>query len=129
MPDGIHVLLIRDAYKNWGLPKGHIEPNESGRNAALRETLEETGLECTVVGDELMTIDWYFKSDGRLIHKYCQFFLMESVEGDPVPEQSEGISACQWFSLADSVRHIGYDNAREVLEKAVGVLTEGTEPT
>ena len=24
--DGYAVLLIKDSYKNWGFPKGHVEP-------------------------------------------------------------------------------------------------------
>ena len=30
-------LLIRDSYRNWGFPKGHLEPNEPADRAALRE--------------------------------------------------------------------------------------------
>ncbi len=121
-PEGIHVLLIKDAYKNWGLPKGHIEPSESPRAAAVREAREETGLVCEAADDALMTIDWYFKVEEKLIHKYCQFFLMENKEGSPVPEASEGISECRWFPINEAVREITYDNAREVLKKAVAIL-------
>ena len=43
--DGAHcVLLIRDSYRNWGFPKGHVEPGEAPPDAALREVAEETGL-------------------------------------------------------------------------------------
>lgn len=121
-PEGVHLLLIKDAYDNWGLPKGHIEPPESGREAAVREAQEETGLACTVHGEELMTIDWFFRSRGQLIHKYCQFFLMESRSGEPTPETGEGISECRWFPAAEAVREITYDNAREVLMEAVQIL-------
>lgn len=38
------VLLIQSYNKFWGLPKGHIEPNESLKQCAIRETLEETGI-------------------------------------------------------------------------------------
>ncbi len=37
-------LLIRDSYKNWGFPKGHVEKDEAPDAAALREVAEETGL-------------------------------------------------------------------------------------
>ena len=128
-PTGTHLLLIRDAYDNWGLPKGHLEPGETPRDAAQREAQEETGLQCRVVGEELMTIDWYFRAKGQLIHKYCQFFLMENTEGDPVPEVGEGISECRWFPLEEAVTEITYDNAREVLKEAVRVLAEKGQDT
>jgi len=45
---GEEVLLVArggGTFKGlWSLPGGHIEPGERAREAALRETLEETGL-------------------------------------------------------------------------------------
>jgi 8-oxo-dGTP diphosphatase len=45
---GEEVLLVArggGAFKGlWSLPGGHIEPGERAREAALRETLEETGV-------------------------------------------------------------------------------------
>ncbi|MFT5432507.1 MAG: 8-oxo-dGTP pyrophosphatase MutT (NUDIX family) [Myxococcota bacterium] len=132
MAEGVHLLLIKDAYNNWGLPKGHMEGSEGPKAAALREAQEETGLECRAVGDELMTIDWYFKASGKVIHKYCQFYLMENLSGDPVPERSEGITECRWFPVAEAVKAISYDNAREVLLVALEALealeSGGAEP-
>ena len=44
-PSGaVRYLLIRDPYAHWGLPKGHLEDEETPAEAALRETAEETGL-------------------------------------------------------------------------------------
>src|SRR6267154_2324888 len=44
-PDGEpRFLLIRDSYRNWGFPKGHLEPGEPPADAARREVAEETGL-------------------------------------------------------------------------------------
>ncbi len=118
----IHVLLIRDPYKNWGLPKGHVEPGEEDMRAALREVTEETGLQELVPGPPLKTIDWFFRIRGRRVHKYCSFFLMVSHEGKPVPERGEGITDCRWFALSRAVEAIAYDNAREVLLEAVSLV-------
>jgi ADP-ribose pyrophosphatase YjhB (NUDIX family) len=119
-----HILLIRDSYQHWGLPKGHLEGAETPDLAALREVEEETGLEDLVLGPRLETIDWYFRAGGRLIHKYCHFYLIEAPTGETVPQREEGITACCWVPLADAVRQISYDNAREVLRRAAEVLGE-----
>ena len=37
-----HFLLIKDSYRHWGFPKGHLEEDESPTEAARRETSEET---------------------------------------------------------------------------------------
>ncbi len=45
------ILMIRRTDNgNWALPGGAIDLGESMAQAAVRETLEETGVECTVTG-------------------------------------------------------------------------------
>jgi 8-oxo-dGTP pyrophosphatase MutT (NUDIX family) len=48
--DVCEVLLVKQkqARVAWGFPKGHVDPDEDWEEAAVRETLEETGVECTV---------------------------------------------------------------------------------
>jgi 8-oxo-dGTP pyrophosphatase MutT (NUDIX family) len=117
-PTGLAFLLIRDPYRNWGLPKGHIEGDETPCDAALREVGEETGLDGLEVIDELPTIDWYYRNDGRLIHKFCHFYLLECERGMAVPQLEEGITECLWYSFAEAMRTVTYENAREVLRAA-----------
>lgn len=114
----VHVLLIRDPYKNWGLPKGHLERDETPAHAALREVTEETGLTDLVLGPRIDQIDWYFRLRGTLVHKYCTFFLIASPAGEAVPEESEGITECVWLPLDDALERITYENAGAVLETA-----------
>ena len=111
-------LLIRDSYKNWGFPKGHLEGDESPAQAALRETAEETGLDHLVLHGPIRVIDWHFRFRGRHIHKYCHFFLFESPDGEACPQLDEGITACQWRPLTEALELLSYDNARGVLKRA-----------
>ena len=116
--EGARYLLIRDSYNNWGFPKGHLEGNESPAEAALRETIEETGLARLVLQGPIRVIDWHFRFRGRHIHKYCHFFLFETPEGEPCPQVDEGITACQWRPLGEALEVLSYDNARGVLKRA-----------
>jgi len=118
-PDGqVRFLLIRDSYKNWGFPKGHLESGEPPAEAARREVGEETGLEELILHGPIKVIDWYFRFRGKTIHKFCHFFLFESRHGEPVPEEAEGITACVWHPLAEARQNVSYDNARDVLLQA-----------
>jgi len=111
-------LLIRDSYRNWGFPKGHLEKHELPEAAALREVSEETGLTDLALRGELATIDWHFRFRGKLIHKICHFFLMESEIADTSPQREEGITACKWVPIDEALALISYANAREVLQRA-----------
>ena len=118
-------LLIRDSYRNWGFPKGHLEADEPPELAALREVQEETGLDGLALRGEIDTIDWYFRFRGRLIHKICHFYLMESPSGDTSPQREEGITACRWETMLDAMERISYANARAVLERAAAMVDSG----
>jgi 8-oxo-dGTP pyrophosphatase MutT (NUDIX family) len=124
----LHALLIKDPYGNWGLPKGHLEGSEGPEAAGLREVCEETGLEDVKLGPKLRTIDWYFRLKGRLIHKYCTFFLMVSESGDPVPEEAEGITECLWVPLLGAIDAVDYENARSVVKDAVRIVMNPEDP-
>lgn len=118
-------LLIRDSYRNWGFPKGHLETEEPPELAALREVQEETGLTDLALRGEIETIDWYFRFRGRLIHKVCHFYLMESATADTNPQREEGITACRWATVADAMQCVSYANARAVLERAAAMVDAG----
>ncbi len=120
--DGLLVLVIRDAYKNWGFPKGHVEPGEDAAGAAVREVAEETGLSDLVPHGVIRDIDWFFRFRGKLIHKTCTFFLFESASGDAQPQHDEGITACRWLPLDEALKVVSYANAREVLRAAGAML-------
>ena len=113
-----HFLVIRDSYDNWGFPKGHVEPGEAPEAAAMREVEEETGLGELQMRGAIETIDWYFRFRGRLIHKVCHFYLMETSHVVTCPQHSEGITACRWEPFDTATELISYANACEVLRRA-----------
>lgn len=117
-------LLIRDSYKNWGFPKGHVELGEATERAALREVGEETGLDRLESRGPIDTIDWYFRFRGRLIHKVCHFYLIETASAATNPQREEGITACTWVPIEEALERISYANARAVLQRAAELVEE-----
>ena len=117
-------LLIRDSYRNWGFPKGHLESSELPDAAALREVKEETGLEGLELCGEIETIDWYFRFRGKLIHKVCHFYLMKTEAELTSPQRTEGITACRWMPITLALETISYANARSVLQRAHELVVE-----
>lgn len=117
-------LLIRDSYRNWGFPKGHLEDGELPEAAAIREVGEETGLKDLAVRALVDTIDWQFRFRGHLIHKVCHFFLMETARSKTAPQRTEGITACRWVSFDEAERLVSYRNARDLLRRAHAMIVD-----
>ena len=118
-------LIIRDSYRNWGFPKGHLEPDEPASAAAMREVREETGLDALQLTGEIETIDWFFRFRGQLIHKVCHFFLMRTELSDTTPQRTEGITACRWEPFDRAIHLVSYANARDVLTRARVMVRDG----
>ncbi len=117
-------LLIRDSYRNWGFPKGHLESGELPEDAAVREVREETGLADLQLAGAIETIDWFFRFRGRLVHKVCHFYLMRTRHTRTVPQREEGITACRWARFDEARRLVSYANARAVLTRAHDMVRE-----
>jgi len=113
---------------SWALPKGHLESDESVQSAAVREVREETGLEVGRVeplGDIAYIFSWRDRPDAQLvrIYKRVRFFLMEFTGGDPSRHDSE-IEEVVWMPAAEAARRATYKDERNLIEKAIRVLSE-----
>ena len=116
----LDVLLIRRADAGtWQSVTGSKDaPDEPFVITAIREVAEETGLGDLRLRAEIETIDWYFRFRGRLIHKVCHFYLMESDSAVTSPQRDEGITACRWETFERAAELVSYENARAVLRRA-----------
>lgn len=113
-----HVALIATRGKTrWGLPKGAVSEGETSEQAALREVLEETGLEAEIV-QPLDTIEYFFRAGDTLIRKRVDFYLMRYVAGELEPQLSE-VDAVEWVELTASLQRASFDSERKLLENVV----------
>ena len=110
-----HVALIATRGKTrWGLPKGAVSEGETSEQAALREVLEETGIEAEIVRP-LDTIEYYFRAGDTLIRKRVDFYLMRYVAGDLTPQLSE-VDDVEWVELSSALHRASFDSERKLLE-------------
>jgi ADP-ribose pyrophosphatase YjhB (NUDIX family) len=105
----------------WGLPKGAVEQDEAPEEAAVREVLEETGLEAEI-RRSLGEISYWFVWEGDRVKKSVSFFLMEAIGGDTARHDHE-MEEVRWFPLASAADTAGYDTERDVIRKAAVILT------
>ncbi len=108
------AIVHRPRYDDWTLPKGKAEGEESDRENASREVLEETGLRCEF-GPELSTVR-YNDHHGR--PKTVRYWLMYPTGGTFVPGPE--VDQLRWVAAEAARAMLSYEHDRSVLDAAVG---------
>lgn len=111
------VLLIFRRGK-WDLPKGKLDPGETIEKCAVREVMEETGLN-TVTLIKPLIITWHIYQEGAsLMLKQTDWFAME-VRGTPglAPQKEEDITDVKWvpFSALSPYQENTFPSVKDVL--------------
>jgi len=124
---GIEVALI--AVKGatvWALPKGLVEPGENIAQTAHREVKEETGLDGKILG-KIDHIQYFFahreENKTTRFFKVVYFFLMEYTGGE-IENRDQEADDCRWFQIEEALNTVTYNNEKEILMKAQGMIRE-----
>jgi len=120
--DEWQVFLVqhRDG-QHWSFPKGHRNENESGKDAAIRELLEETGLDIQqFLCEEPLEEKYQCEKNGEKIDKTV-FYYPAIVRGVAVLQHDE-IMMGQWFSLEEAKKEITFEESRNILNQVQKVL-------
>lgn len=105
----------------WDLPKGKIEKHEDQRAAALREVMEETGINHINISDKIgKTYHTYYEDKATLL-KEIHWYKMNS-QGNPglTPQTEEGITEVKFAGLEwfDSEEFKTYPSIRDIINQA-----------
>jgi 8-oxo-dGTP pyrophosphatase MutT (NUDIX family) len=118
------VAAIRPQGKpegTWALPKGNVDPGEAPAETAVREVLEETGVQGRLVeklGDVKYT---YTRRDGLRVFKVVSFYLLKAGRGrlGEIEEQMRvEVAEARWLPLDEAPRLLAYGGEREMAKKA-----------
>jgi 8-oxo-dGTP pyrophosphatase MutT (NUDIX family) len=100
----------------WSLPKGHIELGETAEQTAIREVAEETGIQGGVLA-ALGSIDYWFVTEGRRVHKTVHHYLMRFLGGELSDDDVE-VSEVAWVPLEELPSRLAYADERRLAEVA-----------
>lgn len=112
------VLLVhRPKYQDWSFPKGKQDPGEPEVITAVRETVEETGVEVRL-GQPLPS-QAYVQHDGRtkVVH-----YWRGQVTGDPDVSSyspNQEVDQVAWVPLERAARLLTYRRDRQTLDDAI----------
>src|ERR1700722_4501912 len=106
--DAAEILLIRRTDNgNWALPGGGIDLGESVAQAAVRETLEESGINCAITGIVGIYSDprhvILYTSNGEARQKFSIVLPARPLSGQ-LPPSSES-SEVRWVPATDLHRY------------------------
>ena len=110
------ALIATRGRTRWGLPKGAVSEGETSEQAALREVLEETGLQAEIV-KPLDTIEYFFRAGDTLIRKRVDFYLMTHTGGELKPQLSE-VDDVEWVELTAAIGRASFASEKKLLEIA-----------
>jgi 8-oxo-dGTP diphosphatase len=115
---GRSVLFVRRASRhgrgNWQIPGGFVDRGETLDAAAVREVLEETGVEACVQGVLAVRTRWDDRNSTYVV------FLMRPEAGDPSP--GDEVDRAEYLTLAeiDALDQVPEIN-RAIAARALGV--------
>lgn len=109
-------LLVIKRLGHWDLPKGKMEKGESIEETALREVMEECGIENLKLGNALPdTFHTYKLKEERILKRTYWFFIRSEGEQDLIPQTEEGISEVKFMNESE-VKNEALKNTYESLK-------------
>lgn len=97
------LLICRSDNGNWALPGGGVELGESLAAAGVRETREETGVDCEITGVSGIYTDpghvILYTSNGEVRQEFSIVLTGRATGGRPTP--SDESSQVRWVPVAE----------------------------
>lgn len=106
--------------RTWTLPKGTPKRGETTEETAIREVMEETGLQVRITGP-LDSIAYTFVQSGARIHKTVHYFMMEPTGGDLDGHDHE-FDSVRWIDFTEAPTVLTFDTERALVARAAALV-------
>ena len=113
--DDNKVLLVLHNNGHWGMPKGHVEENETEEETAIREVLEETNINTKIIPGFRKVITYSPKENTM---KDVVYFVGEPISINLKPQEEE-VNEVRFVNVEEASNLITYEEDRSVYEKAL----------
>jgi ADP-ribose pyrophosphatase YjhB (NUDIX family) len=101
--EGSILMIRRSDNGNWAVPGGAIDLGESVAQAAVRETLEESGIVCEITGIVGIYSDpkhvILYTSNGEVRQEFSIVLTARPLNGEPTPSSES--SEVRWVPAAE----------------------------
>ena len=114
----------------WDLPKGKIEKHEDQRAAALREVMEETGINRINISDKIgETYHAYYEDEAVLLKETHWYKMNSQTDTNLKPQEEEGITEVKFDDLEwyTSPEFASYASIHDIIKIGLEKLQEKSE--
>ena len=118
----ILYVIIRQTNGDYGFPKGHMEPGEDEQTTALREILEEVGINAEILEAFRKEIRYPFPKKSHVI-KQVVYFLAEYAGQEIVCQPAE-VSAAYLLPYEKALELLTFQETKNILMQANTLLTQ-----
>jgi 8-oxo-dGTP pyrophosphatase MutT (NUDIX family) len=110
-------LLLNYAAGHWDFVKGNVEPNETEKQTATRELMEETGIvDPQFIEGFREAIAYFYRRQGLTVHKEVVFYIIET-STEKVELSFEHIGFI-WLDYQQAMQKLTFKNAKDTIQKA-----------
>lgn len=102
------AVIHRPRYDDWSLPKGKVDPGETGPVTAVREVLEETGHRVRL-GTRLGAVSYPVDKRAKKVH----YWAARSLGGEFNP--GDEVDELTWLPVSEAVKKVFYNHDRDIL--------------
>ncbi|HOO27589.1 MAG TPA: NUDIX domain-containing protein [Lachnospiraceae bacterium] len=114
------ILLLyknfKNKYEGWVLPKGTVEEKEDFKDTALREVLEETGVQASIIKYIGMS-QYSFNVSKDTVEKDVHWYLMMADSYYSKPQREEYFVDSGYYKYHEACHLLKFANERQILEK------------
>jgi len=124
MDEAREYLILHYPGGHFDFPKGHMEKDESERETAMRELMEETGIDkITWIEGYREKIHYDYRRGENMMSKDVIFFLARTRQKKiTISFEHKGFS---WLPFKEAVDKLTFSSAKELLKKAEKFLKRG----
>ncbi|GAA2107555.1 NUDIX hydrolase [Microlunatus panaciterrae] len=108
------VIIHRQRYNDWSLPKGKLDPGEPIPAAAVREVMEETGVTIRL-GAPLDTVRYNAGKNGMKRVSYWTGTVLDVIPRAP----DEEVDVVSWLPIKAALARLTRDHDRMLLQQAM----------
>ncbi len=117
------ILLLKKFNGDWVLPKGRIEKDETVRETAIREVLEESGVKAKIV-KYIGMVHYKFKNtqEDDTVYKTVHWYVMKTNSMDCTPQKKEGFIDARFVHMDKAEELVRYEDEKKIILKSLRIM-------